>query len=173
MIRQEEVYRIGRIGKPHGVHGEVSMHIDDDVFDRVDAEYLVLDIDGILVPFYMEEYRFRSDETVLMKFCDIDTVEQARQLTGTDVYFPRSEADDDADTLSWASIVGYTLTDHHTGTVAGVITDVDDSTLNTLFEVETADGKELLIPAATDLIIAIDPDKRDIRVAVPEGLLEG
>ncbi len=171
MIRHEEVYRIGRIGKPHGVRGEVSIHIDDDVFDRVDAEYLVLDVDGILVPFYMEEYRFRSDETVLMKFCDIDTVEQARQLTGTDVYFPRSEADDAGDTLSWASIVGYTLTDHHTHSVAGVITAIDDSTLNTLFEVERPDSTMVLIPAAEDLIIDIDPDKRVITINIPEGLL--
>ena len=47
--------------------------ITDDVFDRVDAEYLVLDIDGILVPFYLEEYRFRpmvsmSGLTARMRF---------------------------------------------------------------------------------------------------------
>ena len=61
MIKQEEVYKIGRLGKSHGVKGEVSFQFDDDIFDRVDADYLVLDIDGILVPFFMEEYRFRND----------------------------------------------------------------------------------------------------------------
>ena len=54
MIRRDEVYKIGKLGKPHGVKGEITFAITDDVFDRVDAEYLVLDIDGILVPFYME-----------------------------------------------------------------------------------------------------------------------
>ena len=44
MIRQEEVYRIGKIGKPHGVKGEVTLRFSDDVFDRVEAEYLVLDV---------------------------------------------------------------------------------------------------------------------------------
>ena len=58
MIRKEEVFKIGKIGKPHGVKGEVGLRFSDDVFDRVDAEYLILDIDGILVPFFMEEYRF-------------------------------------------------------------------------------------------------------------------
>ena len=61
MIKQEEVYRIGRLGKTHGVRGEVSLQFDDDIFDRVDADYLVLELDGILVPFFIEEYRFRSD----------------------------------------------------------------------------------------------------------------
>lgn len=90
MIRTEEVYKIGKIGKPHGVKGEVSFMFDDDVFDRVDSDYLVLMVDGILVPFFFEEYRFKTGETALVKFCDIDTKEQAQELTGCDVYFPKS-----------------------------------------------------------------------------------
>ena len=50
MIREDDVYKIGRIGKPHGIGGEVTLRFSDDVFDRVDAEYLVLMVDGILVP---------------------------------------------------------------------------------------------------------------------------
>ena len=71
MIKKEDVYQIGRIGKPHGVKGEVLFHFSDDVFDRAESEYLILEVDGILVPFFMEEYRFRSDETALVRFCDI------------------------------------------------------------------------------------------------------
>ena len=83
MIKREEVYKIGVLGKPHGVKGEILFRFTDDVFDQCDADYLVLNMEGILVPFFMEEYRFRSDEVALMKFCDIDTEERARELTGT------------------------------------------------------------------------------------------
>ena len=82
MIRCEEVYKIGRLGKTHGVRGEISFLLDDDVFDRTDADYLILDIDGILVPFFIEEYRFKTDSNALMKFDGIDTQERARELTG-------------------------------------------------------------------------------------------
>ena len=41
MIRQEEVYKIGKLGKAHGVKGEISFLFDDDVFDRTDADYMV------------------------------------------------------------------------------------------------------------------------------------
>ena len=68
MIREEDVFKIGILGKTHGVKGELNMVIDDDVFDRVDADYLVLKIDGIMVPFFIEEYRFRSDDHVLIKY---------------------------------------------------------------------------------------------------------
>ena len=67
MIRKEEVFKIGVINKPHGVKGEVSFTFTDDIFDRVDCDYLILLMDGILVPFFMEEYRFRSDNVALVK----------------------------------------------------------------------------------------------------------
>ena len=89
MIKEEDVFKIGRLGKPHGVKGEVTMQVDDDVFDRVDADFLVLWVDGILVPFFIEEYRFKTDTTALIKFEDVDTVEGARELTNSDVFFPR------------------------------------------------------------------------------------
>ena len=119
MIRQEEVYKIGKLGKAHGVKGEISFLFDDDVFDRTDADYLILDMDGILVPFFIEEYRFKTDDNALMKFEGIDTQERARELTGCEVYFPREMAEGDEEQLSWAAIVGFELIDANTGKSAG------------------------------------------------------
>ena len=167
MIKQEEVYRIGRLGKAHGVKGEVSFMFDDDIFDRVDADYLVLDIDGILVPFFIEEYRFRSDTVALMKFEDIDTQQRAAELTGSDVYFPRALAEEDsAPTL--ALLVGFDLVEANEGRVVGRIAAIDDSTANLLFELE--DGR--LIPASDELIDDIDQQRRVITMRLPEGLLD-
>ena len=168
MIKREEVYKIGRLGKAHGIRGEVSFLFDDDVFDRVDADYIILDIDGILVPFFMEEYRFKSDANALVKFDGIDTLERAKELTGCDVYFPRELSDEDDKHISWAEIIGYELIDSETRTVAGTIASIDDSTMNTLFELE--DGR--LIPASEELIQAIDTKKHQIEIKLPEGILE-
>lgn len=169
MIRQEDVFKIGRLGKPHGVSGEVSFQFDDDVFDRTDCDYLLLSIEGILVPFYIEEYRFHGSETALVKFCDIDTQQRAAELTGCDVYFPRNLADGNDGLQSWARIVGYMILDINNGErKVGRIASVDDSTINLLFELE--DGT--LIPASEDLIAGIDPQSQTIRMKLPEGLVE-
>ena len=168
MIKEEEVYKIGRLGKTHGVKGEISFLFDDDVFDRVNADYLVLMIDGILVPFFMEEYRFRSDTTAIVKFCDIDTQERARELTGCDVWFPRALADSDDDTITWAAIVVFGIIDANNGKPVGRIASVDDTTLNILFCLE--DGR--LIPASEDLITGIDKENKQITINIPEGLLD-
>lgn len=172
MIRKESVYKIGKIGKPHGVDGEVAFHFDDDVFDRTDADYLVLDIDGILVPFFIDEYRFKSDETALVRFADIDTQDKARSLTGREVYFPRGHSDSGGDSLSWAEIVGFHVVDAQSGKVVGEIRSVDGSTINTLFELVTNDGSDLLVPASGELIVSVDPDGRKIEMRLPEGLLD-
>ena len=149
--------------------GELSFLFDDDVFDRVEADYLVLKVDGILVPFFMEEYRFKSDSNAIVKFEDVDTQERARELTGCDVYFPRNLSDSDDDgQLSWAEIIGYSLIDATSGTITGKIASVDDSTLNILFELE--DGT--LIPASEELITNVDKEKKIIELNIPSGLLD-
>ena len=167
MIREDDVYKIGRIGKPHGIGGEVTLRFSDDVFDRVDAEYLVLMVDGILVPFFIEEYRFRSEEVALVKFEDIDTMDRAAELTGCDVFFPRHLADIDNDVLTWSQIVGYDIVDVASGKVIGRIESVDESTINVLLEL--ADGT--LIPAADKFIDDIDHEARKLFMSLPDGLL--
>ena len=168
MIKREEVYKIGRLGKSHGVKGEVSFQFDDDIFDRVDADYLVLDIDGILVPFFLEEYRFRNDSVCIVKFCDIDTQQRAQELTGCDVFFPRALAEEADEQPSLASLVGFTIVKVSDGKNIGNIAAIDDSTINILFELE--DGT--LIPASDELIEDIDTEQKQIRMNIPKGLLE-
>ena len=166
MIKREDVFKIGRLGKAHGVKREVSFDFDDDIFDRTDCDYLILEVDGILVPFFIEEYRFRSDTVALVKFEDVDTQQRAQELTGCDVYFPRSLADDDAPSLT--SLVGFDIVDAQTAAPVGRIAAIDDSTANLLFELE--DGR--LIPAAEELITGIDTTHRQISLNIPQGLLE-
>lgn len=169
MIKQDDVYKIGRIGKPHGIKGELTMMVEDDVFDRVEGEYLILLIDGILVPFFIEDYRFRSEQSALVKFCDIDTQERASELTGCDVFFPRSLSDsDDTDTLTWQEAIGYQVADDNSGKTLGTISYIDASTANTLIELDNG----MLIPAAYEIIKDINTEQRLITMSLPEGLME-
>ena len=149
MIKKEDVYKIGKLGKPHGVKGEVRMLCTDDIFDRVE-----------------------SDSLILVKFADIDTEAQARELTGCEVYFPREQADRHEGEATWAELVGYALVDARRDTLVGTITHVDDTTINILFEVETADGREVLVPASEELVEQVDKTRHRIHVRVPEGILE-
>ncbi len=164
---KEEVYKIGRLGKAHGIKGEVTMQVDDDIFDRTDAEYLVLELDGIMVPFFMEEYRFKSDETALIKFEGVDTQERARELTGTDVYFPTPSISSDMEDLSYAMLVGFNVIDANSGKEVGEIAFIDEQTINIMFEL--TDGT--LLPASEELIEGVDVENKTVTLNIPEGLL--
>lgn len=165
-------YRIGRLGKPHGVKGELSFQFEDDVFDRTNADFVIVVVEGLPVPFFFEEYRFRSDELVLVKFEGVDTEEEARRLTGCDVYFPRNLSEDEPEAPSWAEISGYQVLDAESGRAVGSVKTVDDSTLNTLLEVVTPEGKDVLIPIDDSLLKHLDRQARTLTLTIPVGLLD-
>ena len=171
MIKKEEVYKIGLFNKPHGIHGELQFTFTDDIFDRVDCDYLICLLDGIFVPFFIEEYRFRSDSTALVKLEGIDTAERARMFTNVEVYFPVKHAEEAEDgELSWNFFVGFRMEDVRHGEL-GEVVEVDTTTVNTLFVVEQEDGEELLIPAQEEFIVEINQEKKLITVELPAGLL--
>nr|MBP7472441.1 16S rRNA processing protein RimM [Prevotella sp.] len=172
MIKKEDVFQIGKLGRPHGIKGEVSFNFDDDVFDRVDADYLILEIDGILVPFFIDEYRFKGSETALMKFADIDTQDRARELTGCKVFFPRKLSDSEDEEMSWAEIIGFSVVDADTKKMIGKIKSVDDSTVNTLFEISVDDGDDILLPAHENLVKEVNVERHEIVMQLPDGLLD-
>lgn len=170
MIRREDVYKIGIFNKPHGIHGELSFTFTDDVFDRVEGDYLICLLDGIFVPFFIEEYRFRSDSTALVKLEGVDTAERARMFTNIEVYFPAQHAQEAGPgELSWDFFVGFRVEDVQHGEL-GEVVEVDNSTVNTLFVIEK-DGNELLLPAQEEFIVNIDRMHRVMTVNIPEGLL--
>lgn len=170
MIRIEEVYKIGRFNKTHGVKGELQFTFTDAVFDRVEADYILCRMDGILVPFYLESYRFRSDASALVKLEDVDTQEQAARFVNTEVYFPKKLAEESPlEELTWDYFVGFAVEEVHYGEL-GVVEEVDQATMNTLFIIKKADC-ELLVPACEEFIREIDHEHRILRLELPEGMV--
>ncbi len=171
MIKKEEVYKIGMFNKPHGIHGELQFTFNDDIFDRVEAEYLVCLLDGIFVPFFIDDYRFRSDSTALVKLEGVDTAERARMFTNVEVYFPTKYVEEETkpEELTWDFFVGFRVEEVHHGYL-GEIIEVDNTTINTLFIVNYGD-EELLIPAQEDFIVSMDQKHKVIILELPEGLI--
>ena len=92
MILDSDVFSIGRFTRTHGIHGEIEVHFTDDVFDRGEADYVFLKIDGLYVPFFLEDYRFKGSESALFTLDGIDSDTAARELVGHTVYYPSMPA---------------------------------------------------------------------------------
>jgi len=171
MISKNDVFPIGQITKPHGVSGEMSFSFTSDVFDSEDVPYFVFDMQGILVPFFLDEYRFKGSNTGLLKLDGITTEEQAKGFAGLTIFLPKSYLDKVEDTeIELDYFAGFSLVDAEKG-LLGIISEVDQTTDNVLFVIPTEDD-ELLIPAGEEYIEEIDHDKKIIYVKLPEGLLD-
>ena len=177
MIQREEVLQFGQIQKSHGLQGEVSISFSADIFDEeggLAAPCLICEIDGILVPFFIEDYRFKNDETLLVKFEKIDTEEETHILYNAKVFIEKRYLADDiaGEDIEGASYyIGFQLFGEDEGLI-GSIVDVDDETENVLFLVKNEEGKEYIIPATDDFISAIDDEKKTITMHLPIGLLD-
>ena len=175
MIRREEVAAVGELIKTHGIAGELVMTSPyDGLFEGTDTPYIICDMDGILVPFFIESYRPRGAASLLVKLEYVDDEHAARRFVHRTAYYPIDRLPENdsegADDPAWECFVGYQLTDE-AGREVGTVVAVDASTANVLFRVDR-EGHELLIPVASEVVHGVDHAARRIAVAMPEGLLD-
>lgn len=174
MIKKEDIIEIGKFQKTHALKGELNALLDVESDYMTDGHPLVVDIDGIFVPFYTESVRPKGSESYLVKLRDVDSQEQAQEFVNKSIYGLREnlmEYYDDPDMELTADFVGFTMKDSRLG-VIGEVKDVDDSTANVLFVIETPEGKTVYVPVAEEFIIAIDDENRIIETSLPDGLVE-
>lgn len=173
MIREDEVLRIGKFTKPHGIKGEIAFAFDNDIFDRVDCPYLICLVDSILVPFFVKSYRFKGSDTALILLEDVESEIQAKRFNGLSVYFPRKYFDENEEVeLTLNYFIDFVVIDKELGEI-GTITDIDESTINTLFLLKRkGTSDDIIIPASDDFVTDIDSDKKILYVDLPSGLID-
>lgn len=172
MIRENELKCVGKLLKPHGINGEITVLLTEDV-DLARFSCIVLRLDGIFVPFFLTNVRPKSSETDLITIDGIDNEIAAAALCGNDVFAKKDELPDvegDADGFYAADLIGFSIADG--GKNIGKITGIDDTTENYLFIIEKADGSRGLIPVADEFITDIDERNRVITMNLPEGLVD-
>ncbi len=165
MILEQDLTVIGAVQKTHGIMGEMTCSFDSDIdFETID--FVVLNVDGIFVPFFVDSYRGKKSGTMILKFEGINSEEDAKTFIGLDIYLPCSLLPDEEQNLTYSYFIGFTVEDKNLG-IVGEIDDVDDATENVLFVLG-----DKLIPVVTDFIEEIDHDRKILYTHLPEGLLE-
>ena len=88
---------LGRLGRPWGHQGELTVHLEDvDIDDITHAGTLFVDIDGQRVPFFFTRLHEKGRET-LIKFDDFNDPQSAGILVGRDIYAPPGHLADGCD----------------------------------------------------------------------------
>jgi 16S rRNA processing protein RimM len=163
MNTTEQVISIGRITRIHGKRGELQCLTSNEYWDNANAEFLILNIDNILVPFRVIDWRGKGSDSLIFQLDRITDEQSAQTLIGCQAYMLASDISDEDELMpTWQSLVGYLIVDTDQGEL-GSVADVDETTINTL--ITLSDGR--LIPIHEDFIINIEPDKKLLTICLP------
>ena len=163
---------VGRIGRPHGVRGEVTVEVrTDDPDARFVPGAALLTEPADRGPLVVRGRRWHR-ETLLLAVDGFDSREEAETLRGTELLVPVDDLPPlpDPDDFYDHQLVGLRvqLTDGSSlGRVAAVRHDGAD-----LLVVEREDADEALIPFVAAMVPTVDVAGGYVVVDPPEGLLE-
>jgi 16S rRNA processing protein RimM len=171
-MNKKDCFFLGKIVKKYSFKGELMIKLDTDepeLYEDLDSVFV--DLHNNLVPFFIASSQLHKSELLRVKFEDVDTEADADSLLKCGLYLPLEflpKLDDDK--FYFHEIIGFTVEDKHFGTV-GIITAVNDSTAQSLFEIDR-DGTEILIPMNDAFIEKVDKKNKTIFVDTPEGLID-
>lgn len=164
-------YKIGFVLKPHGLKGAVTVALDADAPDEIGStESVFLDLGGDVVPYFIESISVKGNKA-FVKFEDIDSIEQAQDISRKAIYLPkevrakstRGEFYDD-------EVAGFAVVDENLGSL-GEITGVLNAGPNRLL-VLNHNEKEVLIPVNSPFIRSLNKGKKTFTVNLPAGFLD-
>ncbi|NUL48762.1 ribosome maturation factor RimM [Cellulosimicrobium funkei] len=170
---EREHVRVARIGKPHGIHGEVTVQVFTDEPGERFSPGAVLQgrrggqgagREGALT---VTRARWNKDILLLALEGVVDR-NQAEVLRGTELFAEPDEAGED-DAWYEEDLVGLVVMVDglKVGTVTGLVTgEVQD-----LLEVELDGGAGALVPFVEEIVPEIDPESGTITLTPPPGLL--
>lgn len=159
---------IGKLGKPHGLKGEIRVLADKEGYlDFLDVGGYVL-IRGL--PYRIRSLRDIGGVVIALEgLPDRSAVEGYRDMP---LAMPYSEAlagvEDEDDLSAWE---GFMIRDQNSGRTIGPIRQVLEMATQFLALLDL-EGREIMIPLHEDFITGIDPEMRTVDMSLPEGLLE-
>ncbi|MFL6076680.1 MAG: ribosome maturation factor RimM [Mycobacteriales bacterium] len=164
---------VGRIGRPHGIHGAVTVEVRTDSPELRFAPGSVLVTDpGERGPLTVESARPQPGRLVL-SFAGVADRAAAEALRGTLLVIDSAELEPSADPDEYhdSELIGLAVRTT-AGAPVGTLTDVVHGPAGDLLVVTTADGGEALVPFVRELVPEVDVAGGVVLVDPPEGLLD-
>jgi 16S rRNA processing protein RimM len=172
-IDKNDFTPIGVIQKPHGLKGETIIFYEESYEETLEeAETLFIEIEGGLVPFFVSEegLRFRTSDSAIIQFDELNSQEKARELSGCKVYIPNEDIVETEEENELSYLIGFNVFDSQRGEI-GTITGLNDFSGNVVATVQHPKA-EILIPLSESIIINMDEGKKELHIDCPEGLIE-
>lgn len=171
-MQKEDCFFVGKIVKKFSFKGELLVKLDTDEPEQfIEMESVFVELHKKLIPFFISQSALHKSELLRVKFEEVDSEEAADVLIGKDLYLPLNLLPKlTGNQFYYHEIIGFKVEDVAYGPV-GVITGVNDSTAQPLFEIDH-EGKEVLIPVNDQFIVKVDRNTKTLHLNTPEGLID-
>lgn len=162
-----EKIKVGKIVNAVGLKGEVKVYnysASSEIYEITPEMYVgdkLLEIENVRL----------QKNMVILKLEGINDRNAAEAAKGKDIFITEEDLPElEEGEFYVRDLIGMTVTED--GMILGKVTNVLQNTAQDVFEVERENGRQLLIPRVDAFVLDIDLDTREIKVKLPEGLLE-
>lgn len=164
--------QVARIGKPHGIRGEVTVQVLTDApADRfVPGTQFVVE-PASAGPLTIEGARWNKD-ILLLAFEEILDRNQAETVRGAKLFIETDGLADDDDDEGWYEHELVGLEARVGSQVVGTVTALQTLPVQDLLTVKTPAGEEILIPFVEQIVPEVDVAGGFILITPPAGLFE-
>ncbi len=169
-MKKDDCYQLGEVIKTHGLKGEVNITLDVDYPDEYrELESVFLMRNEKLIPFFIESIQINLNKA-LIKFEDVDSVEDANLLVKSVAYLPLTSLPDlPDDSYYFHDLMGCFV--YENKLKIGKVKEVINLNGNELLNVEH-EGKEVLIPLKEEILTKVTLKEKRLEVSLPKGLLD-
>lgn len=169
----DEYFELGYVKKTSGLKGMLLVQPDTDrAAHYLGTDAFFLEESGQAVPYFVEECTLDSKGLMRVRFEEIDDADAARRLVGKKVFLPLHQLPAlVGKQFYFHEVIGWKAIDENNHTI-GSILDVLDRGPQELLLVKSAEEKEIYLPLADDFLLEVDRAKRELKLVVPEGLLD-
>lgn len=163
----------GRIRKSHGHRGEIVIDLREEALYDIDPQFLFVEIDGIPVPFRVEELR-GDYSRLICKLSRLESDKDADKYRGARLFLSDEEIPEGyvvnsvGETID--ELLGYAVIHPVVGEI-GNLEDIDDTTPNILLLVRDDKGVDLVLPYVEDWIQEVNDSAKTITYDCPPDLI--
>lgn len=164
--------KIGKIVGTFGIKGELKIYPmtnHEEMF--LEFDHLILESKKEFRKYELKHARFHKN-TVLVILDDIDSINEAEKLIGSEVYMEEElmpELDDGEEYVFRIIGLKVFLEDD---SFIGTVVDVFNNGAHSVYELKDENGKEFMIPVLDDTVVSRDFDEGKMTVRLLPGLLD-
>jgi 16S rRNA processing protein RimM len=168
-----ELTPIGYIQKTFGFNGQISLNLEAELLDlKQFPKFLWFMKFGKPVPYLVMDYKIQKDKSAIISLEDIHSEEAAGHLKGLACLSEEGEYNSFFQAVeSYDYLMDFVVTDQEAGFIGTVIDVLENHNGHDTLQLDF-NGQEILVPFVDKIILEINETTKEIKVQLPDGLLD-